>query len=62
MFRIGTTQNDIVSDANSDTGELRFRLPIADGTESSILVLNSNGNISAPGYGTGYLKTDSNGA
>ena len=49
MFRIGTTQNDIVSDANSDTGELRFRLPIADGTESSVLVLNSNGNATFAG-------------
>ncbi len=62
MFRIGTTQNDIVSDANYDTGELRFRLTLADGTETSILVLNSAGNVTMPGYSTGYLKTNSNGA
>jgi len=62
MFRIGTTQNDIVSDANYDTGELRFRLTLADGTETSILVLNSAGNVTMPGYSTGYLKTNSSGA
>ena len=61
LFRVGTTQNDIVSDSNYNTALLRFRLANAAGTESTILSLNANGDSIFSGNVTVGANTTQNG-